>query len=455
LYAEEIPNGEGEPARYAYYPTAGLTLVYTCTGNAPVRGLYAASNGKLFAASGTRLIELVPNGSGSFTETGLATLFTSANPVSMIDNSLTLMVVDGSTVGYAVDLPTSTPTSLSSATVGFYAADRVDYLDTYFVLNQTGTPQMFVSNSLSTTFGVLDFANKSSASDLLTAVVAIRGELWLIGRNTSEVWTDSGATDFPFQKLAGVLVEHGCTAVYSIAKTDGSVFFLSNDLQGKGIVLRASGYSAARISTSAIEASIAGYAVTDDARGFCYQQFGHTFYVLTFPTANATWVYDESSAHWHQWERASANGSHDCHVASCFAQYKGLALVGDSRNGNIYKLDPTVDTENTLPISRNRSFPHSVAEGRRVTYRQFSADVECGATGGATPTISLSWSDDRGRTFGTPIVQNMAVGAVPTLTQPKWSRLGSARDRVWDLSWTAPTKTTLLGAFLDAEPCET
>ena len=64
--------------------------------------------------------------------------------------------------------------------------------------------------------------------------------------------------------------------------------------------------------------------------------------------------------------------------------------------------------------------------------------------------VTLAWSDDRGATFGVPVSQPFGAGGV-TLTQPKWSRLGMARDRVFQISWTAPIRTVLQGAWIDIE----
>ena len=51
------------------------------------------------------------------------------------------------------------------------------------------------------------FANKQSHSDLLMRAIVVRRELWLIGTDTTEVWTNTGAPDFPFGEMAGVFVD--------------------------------------------------------------------------------------------------------------------------------------------------------------------------------------------------------------------------------------------------------
>lgn len=64
--------------------------------------------------------------------------------------------------------------------------------------------------------------------------------------------------------------------------------------------------------------------------------------------------------------------------------------------------------------------------------------------------IFLSWSNDRGHTFGSPVGQLIgARGAY--LTSVSWSRLGYARDRVFSLHWSVPVKTALQAAWIDAD----
>jgi hypothetical protein len=65
--------------------------------------------------------------------------------------------------------------------------------------------------------------------------------------------------------------------------------------------------------------------------------------------------------------------------------------------------------------------------------------------------ISLRWSDDRGHSYGSPVTQSIGE-AGSYLTSLQWQRLGMARDRVFELSWSVPMRTTLQGAWVDATP---
>src|SRR5207344_675662 len=144
---------------------------------------------------------------------------------------------------------------------------------------------------------------------------------------------DTGAHSNQFERVQSVFVDHGTCAKYSVAGYDNGCFWLTRDRQGHGFVVQGAGYQTKRISTYAIEAEIAGYARIDDAIAYCYQLAGHTFYVLTFPRADKTWVHDITTGLWHEWLWIDANGDEHRHRANCYWPVNGVGVVGDWQNG--------------------------------------------------------------------------------------------------------------------------
>lgn len=315
-------------------------------------------------------------------------------------------------------------------------------------------------------FDPLDIATKDGYPDPIQTIYVVHTEIWLVGQLTTEVWYNSGASDFTFQRLPGTFIEHGCAAPYSIAKEDLNLFWLSQDLNGQAIVVMSQGYQLLRISTHAIENAIGNYSTISDATGYTYQKEGHIFYVLRFPTANACWVYDKIARLWHQRCWTDINGILNAHRANVCAFAYGQNVIGDYQNGNLLALDLNTYTDyvdaagpnsdGSYPISRIRGFPHLVENANRISYRNFIADLETGndsgtidnSTSANPPKISLRYSDDRGRTYGNRVEQTMgAIGQFVTSVQ--FNRLGYARDRVFELSWSAPARTALQGAFIN------
>ena len=197
---------------------------------------------------------------------------------------------------------------------------------------------------------------------------------------------------------------------------------------------------------------MAGYSRTDDAVGFIYQQQGHTFWVLNFPTADRTWVYDLSSGLWHQRATVDQDGTLHRYLAQSYANVYGIDLVQRYDNGDLLLLDPTIYDELGEPVTRIRGFPHIKREMRRMVYPHFVADMECGQpltanADSATPrTVTLRWSDDGGHTWSEPLAMPLPVGVFNQLL--RWNRLGMGRDRVFEIQWRAAIKTALNGAWL-------
>ena len=462
LYAE-VNNADPEsPVPVTWYPTAGTDL-YATPNPAnlnKVRGEYRTSIGTAYCVIGPTVYSVTVIG----TLISLGNIANLPSQVYFADNGLALVIVDG-TNGYAVDLVTNTIGQITDA--NFYGADYVALLDTFFIFNRPDTNQFFITGSnvsyvmLTTTgaFDPLDIAAKSGFSDPIVGIITVHRELWLIGLLTTEIWIGTGAADFYFQEVQGTYVNHGCSAQYSISTQDVLVFFLQQDQQGNCLVLQGQGYDVTEISTPRIVSEFRKYVSISDAIGFCFQLEDHSYYALVFPTANKGWLYDLTTSSkigfpmWYEWNTTDAQGNLIRPRANCAMFFNNLNLIGDYENGNILALDISTNTDITsnglVPIVRVKTFPHMVENGDRVTYDQFMCDMEVGtAQEGDDPQISLSWSDNKGKSYGNPVMQSLGmIGDFQAV--PSWNRLGMARDRVFKLSWSSDVITALNGAFVD------
>jgi hypothetical protein len=306
-------------------------------------------------------------------------------------------------------------------------------------------------------------AAKTGYPDLLSTLVVLHREIWLMGAvNSAEVWYDAGGTSFPFQIMPGVFLQHGCMAPYSVATHDLQTFWLGIDQAGLGTIFSGVGYAARRISTYAIEKIISGWiaagANLSDAIGMVYKQQDHIFYVLTSASANATIVYDVGENLWHErtWTDP-ASGAQNRIRANCMALAYGLNVCGDWQNGKIYVLDLNTYNDFGGPIVRRRGFPHLLNDGKKATYDRLALDMDCGNGDAVNPTVqqlvTLEISYDRGRTFNVLPPQSMGAQG-DYLVQMVWHRMGMARDVVFRLSWSGSAFTAFSGAWLDTTPSD-
>lgn len=447
LYPEKNPDDA--PFPFTYYPTPGLRRRGTTT-YLVWRCLYTASNGAVFGVVGQKVVYV--NADGTLTDLGIL-IGSALTPCYMKDNGTSIVLVDGSANGYTINIFTKEFAQITDE--AFYGSDRVDYVDGYFLFNRPGTQQFYISLLNETNFDPLDFASKAGAADLLVAVVVTRRNVFLFGNATTEIWTNTGGANFTFSRVSGTFLQFGCAAVHSLAQADGSIYFLSKTPEGHAMVMRTVNYDRERVSSFAIEAEIQTYSKIDDAIGWVEQFSGHFWYVLTFPTVNKTWIYDAAVGEWFERAAITAGGEFTRHRANCYTFTQGTHLVGDFENGNLYELATDQYTDDGDEIRRLRAFPHLLNDGKRVRYDQFQAQMQTGlAVNGQDAEIRLRWSDTHGYTWRG--ITSSTLGARGSyVTDVRFLKLGMARDRVFELSWTAAFPTALNGAFVQITPSMT
>lgn len=450
LFPEIIPEAGKEPAFLNRAPGLGLKVP---VGTGPIRGLWVMGD-KLYVVSRDKLYKV----DSGYTVTTIGTVAGVSGPVSMADNGTQLFIAcNGPSYIY------NTQTNVFAEIIDgdFPGAVTVGYLDGYFVFNEPNSQKIWVTALLDgTSVDPLDFASAEGSPDGVVGVIVDHREVWVLGTNSVEVWYNSGNADFPLSRIQGAFNELGCVAPYSIAKMDNGLFWLGQDARGQGIVYRANGYTGQRISTHAIEWQIQQYGTLSDAIGYTYQQDGHSFYVLTFPDANATWVYDAATQAWH--ERAGlSNGEFTRHRGNCQAFFNNDVLVGDYQNANVYAFDLGNFSDNggTQKWLRSwRALPTGQNNLKRSAQHSLQLDLETGVglvTGqGSDPQVMLRWSDDGGHTWSNE--HWIAIGKIGEFYRRAiWRRLGMTmklRDRVYEVSGTDPVKIAITGAELIVSP---
>lgn len=447
LYPEVTESGKGKGGQVAsLVGTPGLSLLLTLAGGA-VRGIFTASNEEVYAVGGNKLYRI----SDAFAATELGTLNTSTGPVSMADNGIQLVVVDG---GYGYQWTFLTTTFAQITDPDFQGADQVAFQDGYFIFPKPLSQQFYISALNDTAIDGLDFTSSEGNPDQVVGIVSNNRELWLFNKKTIELYSNTGDASFPFERISGGFIEHGCAAPFSIQKMNNVVYWLGQDDKGQGVVYMANGATPQRISTHAVETDIQSYSDFSDARSWTYQERGHNFYVLNFPSANTTWVFDASTGLWH--ERCYTNeGSFERHRADCHAFGHGKHLVGDYANGKIYELSSTVYSDNGDAITRRRTAPHISNSLQRVFYSSMQVDIETGVgldgaatTQGYDPQVMLRFSDDGGHTWSNE--KWRSIGKIGNRHQRAlWQRLGYSRDRVFEVTITDPVKVTFIAAELE------
>lgn len=404
----------------------------------------------------------------------------------------------------------------------FLSAITGGYLNGYFLAQQPKTlpdgsdgRMVRISGLLDgSNWDALDFVSKDGRPDSLRSILVDNLECYMFGQKSVEVWRATSSESI-LARDPGAFAEMGSLCRWAPVSLAGAVYFISGDDRGQPIAIRLNGFTPQRVSTAAVEKEWQSYALAgaiDDAIGFAYVESGHSFWVITFPTANHTWVFDAGTNLWHEWGFFDGTTMHR-HQCRCHTVVWDQHFQGDRTSGTIWKSGFHLFGDGQYAMRCQRTAPHiHDGEENRIFYREFQLDMDTGtaATGtvdtsgtavtyasgevfdpvaqaagktihisgveytiaaynsvtsltltasagsqtGAAysvePQVLLDWSEDDGATFNSPrIVGSGAAGA--KTKRVIWRRLGSGRDRVFRVTVDSKARQGWSGAIIRLE----
>lgn len=448
FYVERLES-PGAKNRAALYPSPGLRSFVTVT-DSPVRALAGAPGGRAFALVAGTLYEIFANG----TATSRATIGADVRLATISHNGPNggQLFITSANQGFVYTLATNTLTPVLSS-----GARMGAMLDGYFVALDDQASKFRISKAFDgLVWDATQVAQRSLMPDPWIAMRVFNREIWLFGEQTTEVWYNTGQAPFPFAPRPGALIQTGIAAPWSAAVVGDTLCWLARSAEGQGMVVAARGYTPQRISTHAVELAIRRYSRIDDAEAFGYEQDGHRFYVLNFPTAEATWVFDLATGLWSERGRwLPALGRYTTWAPRVYGFLFGKRLVGLRDSGAIAELDPTVSTEaDGSVIRRIRRAPGILREHQWLFYPKLELYLEPGlGVPGQDPQVTLAWSDDGGKTWSPQLRATVSAGATGRYqTRVVWRRLGRSRDRVFEFEMSDAIPWRVIDAYVDVRP---
>lgn len=451
-----VLDGKGGKSVKSLYRTPGLTLFSDDPdGYHSVRSLFSLNNA-LYAVIDNQFFTVdrfgvkVPRG----------TLNTSSGHVTILSNGLQIGIFDGP-YGYTYTLATNVFAQITNE--NFAGVSIPTYQDGYGVYPKPDSEVWFISDLFDfSAINALDFASANQSPDFIVASISSHQELWFFNNTTTEVWYDTGNSDFPFERRQTLVIQYGCGAPASLVRADNSsLYWLAINNQSQGVVCRLNGYTPEVISDEGVNYAINQYERIDDAFAFFYEDDGHLFYILTFPTADRTWVYDVTTKAWHE-RRSQINNALPAEAPTrqgrwrpnCYALFDGKHIVGDFESGKLFYIDTENYTENDVPITWERTGFHLSDDERYIFINNFQIILQSGvglSTGqGSDPQIMLSFSKDGGHVFSSEIWASLGKEG-EYRARALWPALGCSRDWVIRVRGTDPTWVALLNARADTE----
>lgn len=331
----------------------------------------------------------------------------------------------------------------------FPTATDVTFNSQYFIVTEKDSGRFHWSALLDgTTWSTLAYATQESNPDNVVGIIENKGDLWIFGDKTTEIWTPSGNPDLPFSRIGSGIINIGCKATNTIAKDKNGVYWLGNDLQ----IHFASGYAPQRISTHDLERELAeDYSITDvtNAFAFTYSHNGHDFYVLTIPNSK-TWVFDIVTGVWHERKTEGQN----TWLASSLANAFNKNIVGDFSTSNLYVLDNNYYLDGMKRIEREMIFPPVFLQDSRMVFDKLYLDVTTAPSRDlkANPKIMLSWSDDGGNLWSSEHWRDFGKTG-DYRKRVIWRNLGQTRERVFKIRVTDSVKVELSGLYGEGDEC--
>jgi hypothetical protein len=425
------------------------TVAFADCGPGEGRGFWPASIDRAFAVVGQKLFEILYT--GTVIERG--TLNSSTGRVSMSDNGVQLMIVDGLN-GYIFTFADNSFVQITSLNFP-NGARTVTYADGYFIVPGSVqlTPGLFAISKIldGLIWNGLEFGSAEGSPDKLVAIIASNRELWALGSRSKEVFYNSEELAFPYNRIQGTFADVGCLSIFSARTLRGSLFWLGASKDGSASIWMTQGYAPARISTHAIEQDLNQWT---DAYAWVYEQEGHAFYIITSNIVKKTWCFDVTTGEWHaRMYRDPLTGiDHEYHIVD-HAFIFGLNLALYKQSGKVVKLDLDITTDDGAPIVRRRAVQHSSSNGDRLTFNSVFLDYEVAVGspyGGDSyearnPTVRLRYSDDNAKTWSNPLIRPLGK-AGQTKIYVEFRRLGTARDRVFEIETSAQVKHALIKA---------
>ena len=434
-YIEQLPAGAKSPVLLGRAP--GIDT-WTTVGVGQIRAMHVAQSlGLLFVVSGSKLYSIDKNKA--------ATLLGDVGTGDIdIDSNETTVVVVSAPNAYYYDSTTSTFGQITDPDFTARGAGDVEFLDNYLLFREPNSGRFFSSDlANATSFDALNFATAEAATDAIVGMVVDHRQVLLFGSKSLEIWENTGASGFPFERSINGYVEQGCLNGRTLAKVDQSVFWLADDRT----VRRLDGVTPMRVSTHAIEQRIFDSTI-ETASAFSYSQDGHIFYVLRME--EGTFVYDCTTQQWHERQSYAS----ETWTVGTSVEFAGKVLMGDANNNFIGEINPFSYSEFGAIQRMEWVYQPIYAEEHRAFHHRlemlFEPGVGLTAGQGSDPEVMLDKSDDGGISWES--LPNKKLGKRGQYhNRAVWSACGSAFQRVYRGAVTDPVKVVLSDTLVEVE----
>jgi hypothetical protein len=411
-----------------------------------IRGMrYSEQLELLFVVSGSTLYKIDANSS----ITPIAGTIAGSSQVAMSDNGYQVGIATGTSYQLYNNATNVLSTVLTSGAENIPARD-IGFLDGRFILMTEGQRFYITSPNAGETVNALDFSDVEGNPDALAGMLVANRRIWFFGTDSFDVYFNSvqlaALGDFPIARVDGAMKNgFGLCGLFGKVAQDDICYWCSND----GRIYRMNGYTPERISHYGVENMISTYPTLSDCQANEWTENGHRFVSFSFPSGNATWVYDISINMWHQ--RASGL-SLDIWDAGIIEEcWDKRTIVGSRSDDILGELNSDIFTEygESMKCKRTTAVIHSGQN--QVFTSRLELVMEAGKSqSGEDAKVGLRWSNDGGFTWGNWLFKSLGeIGEY--YKRVVWYCLGASVARVYDVEITDNVPRTLIDCVAEIE----
>lgn len=392
-YAEDA--GVDAEYRYPIYACDSFSSFSTLTGSGVgvCRGMLNLDDTALYVVTGQRINSIATDGTatdvGALATSGYAYLARNrkaATPqVAVVTSDGLFRIIESGTA--------STPTLDGSIPASLF--NSVCAIDGYFVITCSNGEWFITAIDEGTTIDALDFTTAASNPDGLSRGLVRSRDLVLMGPRSTEFYTNTGAADFPFERVhtntVGLYAPASAVAMSAVidGTTTDTIAFAAANADGAYIgVFLLGGYEGRKISTPSLDRAIRDETTKSSIRGFQYTRAGVTFYCITGSTFS--WEYNTRTSFWH--ERTSSGLSRWRVVDA--VTFNDETIFGDYSSGVLYSaahditpasassvtVRQSLDNGSTWNTIRTKALGGSGSELTRLRFNRFGMAKEKGRT---------------------------------------------------------------------------
>ena len=375
--------------------------------------------------------------------TSLGTI-SGTNRCVFANDGTNLIITTGGT-GY--QLTGSTLTTIGDS--DYESANSVTYLNQQMIFDGNGGRFQVADVGDPDSIQPNNFATAESAPDDTIRVFAFRERVYIFGERTIETWYNSGAGNPPFARVNGGTMNVGLAAIHSVAATDDYCYFLGDDRR----VYRFSSHQPQNVTSIAISHQIDLIGDASEAIASIYHIEGQSFYVLTFPSAEKTFAFNEQSSSWFS---LSTGADELRYIGDEYIECYGKRLIADKATGNVLELSLTAYDDNGSVKIQERVFGpvNGVAlgmTGERLLMSYVDIVMQMGTgliTGqGENPQLMLSASFDGGKSWSNEddvLIGRQGEGRI----KARWDHCESFYDAFIKIRCSDPVFLSMFGASI-------